>query len=159
MRNLNELEMVYPGKLVNRPSPSDYEISVIENLVGGLPKKYLEFLMFSNGGRPKCSMFYYHNNEGSKIEEEVEHFYHLLSDFDSTSNLVWRYKHFFIKSPKELLPIANNGFGDEVCLHVKNHCDHGIFFIYHDDPQKTIYKVAESFEEFIDMLEEPYLEE
>ncbi len=154
MRDLNELNITHPGRPI-MPPPTPEQIAFVENLVGAkLPSSYVALLMFSNGGCPEVCIFY-DRTEGSHKEWSIDHFFHITSDLDSTGNVVLYYRHRWPGAPREILPIADNGFGDLICLDLTEPGRDRVIVWVHDDPDLPIVEVADSFEEFIDSLTLP----
>ncbi len=153
MRDLNELEIWHIGEPM--PPPTSEQIAFVENLVGTkLPESYVMFLSFSNGGRPEARIFY-DRTPGSYEEWEVDRFFHLSSDTDSTESVIWNYQHWWFDAPKEILPIAEDGSGNLICLDLTEQGGGRVIVWVHDDPDLPIVEVADSFEEFIDSLTLP----
>jgi hypothetical protein len=155
MRELSELNIRHFGSRRAMPPPTLDQIAFVENLIGAkLPSSYIAFLMFSNGGYPELDTFY-DTTEGSGEEWAVDHFLHISSDLDSTNNVVWQYQHRWSGAPKEILPIADDGLGDLICLDLTELGKGRVIVWVHDDPDLPIVEVADSFEEFVDSLALP----
>lgn len=152
MRDLNELNINEGGKPVTRPQPTPSQIAFIENLVGAkLPSSYIAFLMFSNGGCPELDTFYI-EAEGSRQEWAADRFFHVSSDSDSTESVVWNYQHRWSGAKREILPIARDGGGNLICLDLTEPGSDRVVLWVHDVPGQPLLPVADSFEEFIDLL-------
>ncbi len=154
MRDLNELGIFHIGEPI--PPPTSEQIACVETLIGAkLPESYAAFLRFSNGGWPRVCAFQ-DRTEGSREEWEVDHFFHIASDINSTGNVVWNYRHRWPDASREILPIAEDAFGNFICLDLTASGKGRVIVWVHDDPDLPIVEVADSFEEFIDSLTLPH---
>jgi hypothetical protein len=152
MRNLRELNINEGGELVTLPPPSPEQIALVEQAVGKcLPTSYVEFLRFSNGGHPELDTFRIESG-GKQYEWGVDRFFHISDDLDSTEDVMWNYRNLPGDPPRTLLPIGCDGGGNLIFLDLSEDGDGRIFFWVHDDPNLPLLHVADSFEEFIDML-------
>jgi hypothetical protein len=92
-------------------------IQAFETLVGNpLPAVYREFLLKTNGGRPKPFQFQYLSRKSGKLTESgVDTFFHLGK---GDSNLQGEFQRCTKDNilPKGYLPIAYDSFGDLICL-------------------------------------------
>jgi hypothetical protein len=157
MRDLNELGIRHFGG-PPPPSPMPECIAGLEEVIGAaLPSSYVSFLMYSNGGWPTAASTFYDRTEGSKQEWGVSHFFHLCSGPDSFESVLHQYRHRWEGAAREILPIADDGNGDLVCLELSESGSGRVIVWVHDDPDLPIVEVADSFEEFIDSLV-PYSE-
>ena len=153
MRDLEELGIWHSREPL--PPPTSEQIDFVETLIGAkLPESYVAFLRFSNGGRSEASVFY-DRTEGSREEWEVDRFFHISADINSTENVVWNYQHLWPGAPREILPIADDGSGNLICLDLTASGKGRVIVWVHDDPDLPIVEVADSFEEFIDSLTRP----
>jgi cell wall assembly regulator SMI1 len=153
MRNLEELGIWHSREPL--PPPTSEQIEFVESLIGAkLPESYVAFLRFSNGGRPEARIFY-DRTEGSREEWEVDRIFHLGSDTNSTENVIWNYQHRWAGAPREVLPIAEDGSGNLICLDLTDQGNGRVIVWVHDDPDLPIVEVSNSFEEFIDSLALP----
>ncbi len=154
MRDLNDLNIRHFGGSAT-PPPTPDQIALVESLIGTrLPSSYIELLMFSNGGWPEAKVFY-DRTEGSREEWTVDHFFHISSNLDSSENVVLHYRHRWNGAAREILPIADDGFGNLICLDLTERGGGRVIVWVHDDPDLPIVEVADSFEEFIDSLTLP----
>lgn len=151
MRDLNELNINKGGRPVTRPQPTPDQISFVENLIGAtLPCSYIALLMFSNGGHPQVDTFYV-EVEGSREEWSISHFFHISSDLNSTENVVWNYKHRWSGAPQGIVPIADDGIGNLICLDLTEPgIDRVVLWVH--DPPLGLVPVADSFETLIGSL-------
>lgn len=151
MRDLDELNIRHFGGPA-RPSPTLDQIAFVEDLVGvKLPSSYIELLRFSNGGWPEVQIFY-DKTKGSCEEWSINHFFHISSNLDSSGNVVLEYRHRWSSAAREILPIANDGLGNLICLDLTESGKGQVIVWDHESPHFPIVEVADSFEEFIDSL-------
>jgi hypothetical protein len=151
MRDLNELNINEGGRPVTRPQPTPEQLAFVENLVGAkLPRSYVAFLMFSNGGGPEVDTFYF-EAEGVRYEWGINEFFHISSDHASTESVVWNYTHRWSGAQREVLPIADDGVGNLICLDLSETGNEKVVLWVHD-PVQPLLSVADSFETLIDSL-------
>lgn len=127
-----------------------------------LPGLYKDFLLATNGGRPKSSVF---PIEGMPLNPAGSiHF------FFGIENLRWpvydlakTYDFFADRIPKSIVPIASDDFGSHICLDLrkgKNRVafwDHRHFWGTSEWRESDLYHVADSFEQFLASLRpDPY---
>lgn len=143
------------------------EIVALEQQINiRLPKDYVEFLLRYNGGRPKknsCDLI----EVIDTIETTcgISWFYTLAEDYNY--NLFENYQIFLNRMPKELIPIASDGCGNQICLAVQGDNYGKVYFWDHDwehdegeEPTyRNIYLIANSFTEFVNKLYEYKLED
>lgn len=116
-----------------------------------LPDEYKEFLYKYNGGRPDPAAFNIHgfpNNPKGVIQEFMGVRQPILS-----SNIAWTFKAYHGRIPHHLLPIARTGTGDLVCLDVGATGSRVVFWDSQSEESppscRNVYRVADSFQEFI----------
>lgn len=152
MRDLNELNINEGGKPVTRPQPTSDQISFVESLIGvKLPASYTEFLTFSNGGHPELDTFYF-EIEGLQDEWNVNYFFCISSNPNAYGDVVWNYKRYQTMIPEKVLPIADDGSGNLICLDLAKPKKESVVLWVHDAFEHQLRLVADSFEEFIDSL-------
>ena len=122
-----------------------------------LPAEYRDFLLKFNGGQPVPSFFWI------KLGEDGSSIFQFYGLHDGPSHLsistyIENEKH---GVPKSMLPIADDGTGNFICLGISSFNDAELFFIDHDvhpfyqpNSLKGITKIASSFSEFLLMLRE-----
>lgn len=155
-----------------------FDLEKIKQIKGSeLPEDYKEFLLTNNGGEPSqdCDTFEiknYSSNHESGFDS-VRMFYGICDENQSvmyTYDIFNKMKIRYNRVPHELLPIANDSFGNEVCLCVKGKNYGKIFFWDHDNEAmaqsqsrkpwwNNIYEVARSFTEFTKSLHKYDLDE
>jgi len=140
------------GKPVTRPRPTRELVALVESTIGaGLPPSYVLFLDYSNGRCPGLGTFYVEAGQ-SHQEWGVDHFFHICSDLDDYRNIMWQYRHRWANAAREILPIADDGSGNLICLDLTESGNGRVVLWVHDEPGQPILRVASSFEEFIDLL-------
>ena len=129
---------------------------VVERFLGlKLPKAYRTFLLDVNGGKCSSNSFFISEKEG---EDSIRYFFGINEDesYDLLS-CIKRYKK---RVPLNMLPIANDSFGNLILLSISDP-DYGkVYFWDHDweveDGQIPDYSnltlIADSFEEFLNSL-------
>lgn len=126
-----------------------------------LPKDYRQFLLEYNGGRPMEYEF-----KISKNNSDTVIFFLGLGvkknhpNYDLETNLIV-YKN---RMPSELLPIADDPFGNKICLSIKGKKRGKIYLWWHEDEAdetdcqpywKNISEIANNFTEFISLFKNP----
>jgi hypothetical protein len=125
-----------------------------------LPKEYRIFLLKYNGGRPNLTFFNYKNtdDDGSVIDC----FFGIYKD--DNNNLLKNIMGVGDRYPSNSFPIADDVFGNRICIIVKGPDRGKIYFWDHETEADTdqgevadysnMTLIADSFNEFIDGLYE-----
>jgi len=134
---------------------SEEKIAAFEKGLGRpLPPQYRQFLISYNGGRPKIDEFGI-PGQGSS---QANFFYGIDVGKD--------YKCYELKKnvdvlkgriPNELLPIADDPGGNQICISLSPDDCGRVYFWDHEkelEPDQTVIPLADSFDEFIDSLRE-----
>ena len=123
----------------------------------GLPKDYKKFILAHNGGEPKYRVFDFKDvSDGSCLAE----FYGFVKNY--STNILLHQKQFSDRYPDNMLPIADDCYGNRILLSVKG-SDYGkVYFWDHEmeaDPDQgevpsydNLTLIADSFEEFVGNL-------
>ncbi len=128
-------------------------VKKLEFQIGALlPKEYRAFLLKHNGGKPASSDF--------KLGEgDITGLHHIYGIFeqDNHSNILNNYNVFKGRIKKELLPFADDSFGNQICIGIKNKYIGKIYFWDHEFDgsffkSKAITLIANSFNDFLDSL-------
>ncbi len=148
--------------IIRTPNPygtlSKNELEHFEEMFNvSLPDDYRDFLLKNNGGQPTPSFFWIQPNiDGSS----VLHFFG-LNDGPKHLSLLTYFGELRSNFPFTLLPICDDGLGNFLCLGISSNNHGEVFFLDHDvypfnnqDSNKGIIKIANSFSEFLDSLEE-----
>ena len=148
-------------KIVETGQPiSDDAIRVFERFSEiNLPKSYREFVKTYNGGSPEPDCFDFH---GGKDGSVLRYFYGIMNT-QSDQDLIYAFRTFRQRIPQDVLPIAEDPFGNLVCLAVKGKNRGKIYFWDHEleteegEPDySNMALIADSFDE---LLEELYAQE
>ncbi len=152
MRNLDELNMNEGGEPVTRHPPTTTHIAAFQTMFGVvLPKEYLDFLRYSNGGHPELNSF-----RPVGLSEDVlcgiSRFY-FLNDGQEDLEGVWAAtKAWRAALGRDIVSIGDDGGGDQILLSFDQTTPR-VEFCIHDEGMR-IARVADSFAEFVDMLTE-----
>lgn len=166
MRDLSELKLNDAGAPVDTPPPTERQLALVEQAVGAkLPAAYVAFLRYSNGGHPQLNTFYVDvPARGYRYQWSINNFFSIASDdlsTEDTEEVIWRYQHRHERLPRALLPIADNGMGDEIFLDLTKKGDGRVVLLAHERPawarrglpaSDVLLPIAKSFEELIDSL-------
>ncbi len=141
-------------------------IQAFEALVGNpLPAIYREFLLQTNGGRPKPFQFQYLSHKSEKLTKSgVDTFFHLGKGEHNLQSEFQRSTKDNIL-PKGYLPIAYDSFGDLICLALDGKDQGAVKWIptdmglleYGSDgfvTEKTARYIAPSWDEFLEAFGE-----
>ena len=139
-RKINQSDIEHLEKIINANLPDDHK----------------NFLLQYNGGRPEPDA--YPVKEHREKVLGIKEFYGI--DHEITSwRLDWNYEVFKDRIPKFLLPIACDGFGDQICLVLANgKYPYGtvVFWDLFDETDHptydNVYKIADNFTGFLDCL-------
>jgi ankyrin repeat protein len=132
---------------------SEKSVKKFEFQIGALlPKEYRTFLLKHNGGEPVPSDF--------KLgEDDISGLHHIYGIFeqDNHRDILNNYNVFKGRIKKELLPIADDSFGNQICIGIKNKYIGKIYFWDHEFDgsffkSKAITLIANSFNNFLDSL-------
>lgn len=145
----------------SRHKIDDKELSDLETrLKMKLPNDYKKFLLQNNGGIPIPNVFDFIDGDGQNSNSLVHYFYAVYND-NGHDNLENNYN--FFKSerriPSNILPIAEDPFGNMICISVSGD-DYGkVYFWDHElegqsESYDNISLIASSFDEFINNLHE-----
>ena len=122
-----------------------------------LPKLYKEFLLATNGGRPKFSAF---PIEGMPLNPvgSIHFFFGIENSRWRVYDLAEAYDFFAGRIPHDIVPIASDDFGSHVCLDLRKgkdrvaFWDHRHFWGTGEWREGDLYPVADSFAEFLASL-------
>ncbi len=120
-----------------------------------LPKSYRIFLLRSNGGSPIEKIFDFRNKKDGSC---LDGFFGIVKDFNN--NLLIYREYASKRVPKNMLPIADDVYGNLILLAVKNPDRGKIYFWDHEleveEGEEPTYEnltlIADSFDEFINNL-------
>jgi hypothetical protein len=130
---------------------SEEEISSLMKAVDlNFPEFYRDFLLEQNGGVPVNGIFHYGDGGSSGVV------FFGVNTGENYSDLKWNYEVYKDRIPKGFFPIGNDPGGNLICIDFEG--DQGVYFGDHEREEQplsrsNIFKVAESFEEFLVGLE------
>jgi hypothetical protein len=145
------------------PPVDDARIDALERSLGiMLPPDYRAFLKQHNGGRPDPRFFPvqgWPNRFPGRPDQEYGgvHYFHGIDEPITSSNLDWNFRILRGRIPDELLPIAGDESGNEICLSMWG-SNRGHVYIWDHDGEHSpptyanIYLIAKSFPEFLESL-------
>lgn len=117
-----------------------------------LPEQYKKFMIKYNGGYPELSSFIISEQEGESL---VNKFYGLEDD---DCSLAEAFDYLEDVLPKDFISIADDPAGNEICLGIDGKYEGKIYFWFHDRNHESqinnMYFLADSFDEFFNMLYE-----
>lgn len=142
---------------------SSKEIEMIEKYVGlNFPDEYKEHLLKFNGGRCTPNIFRFIEN-GKESCSRISCFMAIYEGtYDSLKWCIDIFKISAKRMPEHILPIADDPFGNQICISC-GRLDYGyIYFWDHenevdysesgDDDYFNLYLIAQSFSEFLNGL-------
>lgn len=144
--------------LTNREIPLSLgEIQSVETRLGiVLPQQYQDFLLLNNGGVPKPNLFSCVDGGGSFVQvflaiHEGSH--------DSLEDYFQTYKVIRQAMPNNIMPIAHDGFGNQICISTcGDDCGSVYFWDHENEGRRPSYKnlslISPSFDEFLSGLYE-----
>jgi len=136
------------------PLLSQDEINTIEVVLGlRLPFEYKLFLSKNNGGHPEPSCF-------SGVGDEVSfsgsciHYFYGVGDEAPHVQILRAFNIFKGRIPKGLIPIADDPFGNQICIVTEGNEIGIIYFWDHENKHspptfRNMYNLAPSFDDFI----------
>lgn len=121
------------------------------------PAEFREFLLKHNGGRPRPNTFEFIDTNGESSNSLIDFF---LAIFDGNiDNLEIEYRARVAEDRllPHLVPIANDPFGNLICLSVRGEDQGKVYFWDHEiEPETAGYEnmslIADSFTEFLNKL-------
>ncbi len=152
MRNLAELKLTNSGgRPVDRAPPTAEVISAFEREFNvSLPPEYLEFLKYSNGGRPELDVLREADSDDFS-DWAVEHFFHLSGDQTDPYGLWSTMRNCRWMLGEKDIPFAMDGLGNYFVLDTST--TPAEVLVCDMDDNREFIELAPSFEEFIDRLD------
>src|SRR6185436_8431089 len=124
------------------------------------PAGYREFMLEHNGGKPSKRDFVFVEEKGPYTDSSVRGFYPI--EDSGRLDLESKYKVFCQvqppRIPRDMMPIAGDSFGNQICIGVSGpRCGHVYFWDHeHEDEDEPTYGnmhlLARSFSEFLTRL-------
>ncbi|OAI46401.1 hypothetical protein AYO44_02225 [Planctomycetaceae bacterium SCGC AG-212-F19] len=153
-----------PLQVVDSEKPlSEKEIAALEKKIGHrLPSGYRSFLATYNGGYAQGeNAFRYKLQSGPYTDSRLNHLFSLNDDYGSLDKMYLRMSKAG-RTPKNLFPIANDAFGNLICISLSGKDTSSVYFWDHEnEPEdedtefRNIHLIADSWEEFINGLVTP----
>ena len=124
-----------------------------------LPAEYKAFLLKSNGGMPIPDVFEVPgwHGQGSGLN-----FFYGIHEGEKVDRLDWACRVYDERIPADLIPIAYDAFGNNICIGWKGKRKGKIYFWDHEDEldengdfvqdYRNVFLVANSLQEFLDGL-------
>lgn len=148
---------MFPALLESNPPTTLAAIEAFENDRGiALPRLYKEFLLAANGGIPENPAFPVHGIADYSVG--VMQVFFGVGARAPMPDLAETYDLYAGGIPREVVPIADNGGGDYVCLDLRNgrervaFWDKRHFWGTGEWRESDLYHVADTFEEFLASL-------
>lgn len=147
----------------SRTPLTNARLAALEKKLGiSLPAQYRQFLLKHNGGHPNRACFHYKHLRGPYTDSEVTQF--LAVTRSRTYNFEQLFQLLKVQNkwlPDNLVPIADDAFGNSVCISVAGDDRGAIYFreaeLVHvdfdnlDEPDiwDGIFLIADTFDEFL----------
>jgi hypothetical protein len=138
------------------PDLSEEELAAFETEKSlQLPEGYRNFMLRYNGGQPVPKSFNFPESENGS---SVGVFYRIKKD--GTNSLQFVMQQFEGRMPEDLLPVAGDTFGNQICLGLEGESRGKVFFWDHEmeplergEPDYANTRLlANTFDEFLDSL-------
>lgn len=144
-------------------SISNSDISELESYVGlEFPSDYKDYLLKYNGGRCSPDVFSFIEND-KETNSSVDWFYGIHDDgsYSLKSNIdIFKIEE--KRMPKHILPIAQDPFGNQICIscgsgdygkvYFWDHENEVDYFLNDDNDYTNLYYIADGFSKFLDSL-------
>ena len=130
-----------------KPLSTDADISQFERSLGIiLPADYRKFLQRCNGGYAGGSVWDFKHDVGV----------HHIGGFRSEAHFSLRRHCDSLRRflPTDIIPIADDPFGNAICIGIRSASLGKIYFWDHESAENLPTVVADSFAEFVGLLEE-----
>lgn len=121
-----------------------------------LPDDYKKFLLENNGGHPENCVFSYAMDD--KENESLVNIFNAIYT-GKTYNLLIDYEYYQEQKriPKNMLPIADDPFGNLICLSISGKDYGSVYFWDHElevlrPAFENLFLISDSFQDFIDNL-------
>lgn len=135
-------------------SVSEDDIKAIEAVIGTpLPTEYRLFLCRYNGGHPEPNCFNGFGDNSTFSGSSIHYFYG-IGESSPHVQLVTAFNTLKGRLPKGLIPIADDPYGNQVCITTQGNEIGTVYFWDHEAEHtpptfKNMHKLASSFEKFI----------
>lgn len=144
------------------PSLSQEDIAALERRLGcPLPLDYAAFLLRHNGGSPTPETVPVQNWPAGGTHADVHSLHHLgPNPADDTYDLRWALDCYLGRIPQGLLPIGDNGCGDQFCMWLIGE-ERGAVVLWDHDAEHcpathaNLHHVAPTFTAFLELFADP----
>lgn len=121
------------------------------------PSEYREFLLKHNGGRPTPKSFEFKDTHGNDSDSLIHFFLAIYNGYDDNLEIEYRARVEEDRLLPHFVPIANDPFGNLICLSVAGEDLGKVYFWDHEiEPETAGYEnmslIADSFTEFLNKL-------
>lgn len=131
----------------NKPIKGDW-ISKITNILGVIPSDYLDLLTKYN-----VTLLSENEIRTDEIRTKIEYFFGEMPE-QNIFDLEWNFDMYMGRMPEHMIPIAEAGGGNLICLYKKNG---GIYYWDHEDEESlgnqpywnNLTKISEDFSSFL----------
>jgi cell wall assembly regulator SMI1 len=142
------------------PPVSQEELREVEASIGyPLPDQYRRFLLSHNGGRPQSVSFRFERKPGEYADSVVHWFYGIKAGSEFFINFERHYRILKDRMPPNIIPIASDPGGNQICISVSGSDAGFVYFWDHEresDPEEdespsydNLYPIGTSFNEFL----------
>ena len=151
MRDIAELQLKWPG-----PALLEADVRALEaHFATSLPDDYMHFLSLANGGVPTLDCYNYIGEDGEQGQAIVGDLHYVTTDHEDMGG-IWRMTELLRENLAEIerkvnvVAVARDGSINPIYLNMSEMLP-SVHILYLDD-EMLDYKIADSFEQFIDRL-------
>ena len=152
---MRQLQLKGMGRVLTQTDIDDLETATRQIY----PAQYKQFLLMNNGGRPKENNFKFKAVADNLDGGIVDGFYGIDLEL-KVNNLDSAYKTYLGRMPKNIIPVAHDPFGNQICISVSGNDSGKVYFWDHEEEvsegleagYQNLYLIADSFEEFLNQL-------
>ncbi|MCX7570162.1 SMI1/KNR4 family protein [Tumebacillus sp. DT12] len=121
------------------------------------PTDFREFLLKHNGGRPTPNKFDFIDTNGESSNSQIDFFFAIFEGHIDNLEIEYRARVEEDRLLPHFVPIANDPFGNLICLSVRSEDLGKVYFWDHEiEPETAGYEnmslIADSFTEFLGKL-------
>lgn len=144
------------------PKLSEQKLSKFETKIAyRLPEDYRKFMLRQNGGTPVMEMMFSFQESGKNSDSVIDSFYAIAAEADVTT--ISEAVETYIVSgriPSSLLPIADDQFGNQLCIDVSGETRGAVYFWNHERESSVhdtslvfpLSLISGSFDHFLGLL-------
>ena len=127
------------------------DINNLENRLGiKIPTRYKEFLLKHNGGQILPNHFYYTDSKDCNLTVSVDNLFG-IDEKEPSFDLAHKYIVLSEYIPKGLLPIADDGVGNIICMGI-DRSNEGMIYMWWREEKEFVDLIAKGFDEFVNGL-------